>query len=121
MTIATEHRRDQAHRRNLLWWAALVHRVSGLALVCFLPLHFLALGLAIEGAGALEGFLRWTDAPFVKLSETVLVFLLAVHAIGGVRLLALENLNWRDDHKNLAGVAFAIAAAVAALFFLRVI
>ena len=26
-----------------------MHRLSGLALACFLPLHFLALGLAIDG------------------------------------------------------------------------
>ena len=32
------------HRHNALWMAAMVHRISGLALACFLPLHFLALG-----------------------------------------------------------------------------
>ena len=41
-------------------WAALLHRLSGLALLLFLPLHFLALGLALEGAERLQGFLSWT-------------------------------------------------------------
>ena len=36
------------HRTGLLWTAALVHRLSGLALAIFLPLHFLTLGLAIN-------------------------------------------------------------------------
>ena len=40
----------------------MVHRISGLALACFLPLHFLTLGLAIEGEARLDGFLRWMDA-----------------------------------------------------------
>ncbi|HSR81634.1 MAG TPA: hypothetical protein VLL28_12735, partial [Hyphomicrobiaceae bacterium] len=31
-----------AHRKSGLWIAAMVHRLSGLALACFLPLHFLA-------------------------------------------------------------------------------
>ena len=65
-----------AHRTGVLWIAALVHRLSGLALAIFLPLHFLALGLAIEGEARLENFLRWSDAPLVKLAESGLVFLL---------------------------------------------
>ena len=56
-----------ARRASPLWLAALVHRLSGLALAAFLPFHFLALGLAISGEARLEGFLRWTDQPLVKL------------------------------------------------------
>ena len=42
-----------ARRKNILWIAALVHRLSGLALAAFLPLHFLALGIAINGEAQL--------------------------------------------------------------------
>ena len=35
-----------------------MHRLSGLALAIFLPLHFLALGLAIDGEARLDGFLQ---------------------------------------------------------------
>ena len=42
----------------------MIHRLSGLALAIFLPLHFLALGLAINGEAKLESFLRWTDQPW---------------------------------------------------------
>jgi len=106
-----------AHRRNTLWIAALVHRLSGLALACFLPLHFLALGLAIEGEARLDGFLRWTANPIVKLAEMGLVFLLAVHFLGGARVLLIENLPWRPAQKELATAA-AIVAALAAIAFL---
>ncbi len=82
-----------------------MHRLSGLALAVFLPLHFLTLGLAIDGEARLEGFLRWSDAPLVKLAEGVLVFLLAVHLLGGLRLLAMENLAWHDGQKRLAVIA----------------
>ena len=74
----------------------MVHRLSGLALACFLPLHFLALGLAIDGEARLDGFLKWTANPLVKLAETGLVFLLAVHMLGGIRVLVIENMPWRD-------------------------
>ena len=79
----TPRQHTGGHRRDALWIAAMVHRISGLALACFLPLHFLALGLAIDGAARLDGFLAWTANPVVKLAETALVFLLAVHMLGG--------------------------------------
>ena len=109
-----------AHRSNVLWVAALVHRLSGLALAIFLPLHFLTLGLAIDGEARLERFLRWSDAPLVKLAEGGLVFLLLVHMLGGVRLLVLENLDWRDEQKELATIAAALSAVVAFIFLARV-
>jgi fumarate reductase subunit D len=102
-----------ARRGSALWLAAMVHRLSGIALAGFLPLHFLALGLALEGEARLESFLRWSDRPFVKASETLLVFLLAIHMLGGLRLLLIENYSWRDGQKQLALLALAGAAVVA--------
>jgi succinate dehydrogenase subunit D len=107
------------HRSSVLWLAALVHRLSGLALAIFLPLHFLTLGLAIDGEARLEGFLRWSDQPLVKLAESGLVFLLMVHMLGGVRLLVIENLDWRDGQKQLATIAAGISAVVAFVLLAR--
>jgi fumarate reductase subunit D len=109
------------HRRNALWMAAMVHRLSGLALACFLPLHFLALGLAIDGEARLDGFLKWTANPLVKLAETGLVFLLAVHMLGGIRVLLIENMPWRDGQKNIAFAALALACVAAFAFLLRAV
>jgi fumarate reductase subunit D len=108
------------HRNNALWIAAMIHRLSGLALAIFLPLHFLALGLAIEGEAKLESFLRWTDQPWVKISEGGLVFLLTVHLLGGLRVLVIENMDWRDGQKQLATLAAAAAAVVAFIFLVQV-
>ena len=107
------------HRRDVLWIAALVHRLSGLALAIFLPLHFLALGLAIHGETSLEGFLRWSDQPLVKLAEGGLIFLLVVHMLGGLRVLVIENLDWRDGQKQLATIAAGLSAVVAFIFLVR--
>jgi succinate dehydrogenase subunit D len=106
-----------AHRADPLWLAALIHRVSGLALAAFLPLHFLTLGLALEDEARLDSFLRWSDQPLVKFSEAVLVFLLAIHVLGGLRLLVVENLPWCGGQKWLAAGA-AAAAVLVAFFFL---
>jgi fumarate reductase subunit D len=109
------------HRRDALWLAAMVHRISGLALACFLPLHFLALGLAIDGEARLDGFLEWTANPLVKASETLLVFLLAMHMLGGMRVLVVENLAWRESQKRLATGALALAAIAALAFLARAV
>jgi fumarate reductase subunit D len=119
--LRPRHQRTGGHRRDPLWIAALVHRLSGLALACFLPLHFLALGLAIDGEARLDGFLKWTANPLVKLAETVLVLLLAVHMLGGIRVLVIENLPWRQGQKRLALLAGGAAIAAAALFLLRIV
>jgi fumarate reductase subunit D len=108
-----------ATRHHPAWWAFLAHRVSGLGLVLFLPLHFLALGLAIEGEAAMDGFLRWTDAPLAKLAETILVMLLAVHLAGGLRLLALEFVGWSERQRQLIAGAFGFALAAGLLFLLN--
>jgi fumarate reductase subunit D len=108
------------HRNSVLWLAALVHRLSGLALAAFLPLHFLALGLALEGEARFEGFLRWSDQPLVKLAESALVFLLMVHMLGGVRLLVIENVGWSDGQKQLATIAAGISAIAAFIFLARI-
>lgn len=116
----TERRKNSAYRRDTLWVAAMIHRVSGVALACFLPLHFLALGLAIEGEARLESFLRWTDSSTVKLAELGLVFLLTVHLLGGIRILVIENLPWREGQKRLAMWAIALAALAGLVFLARV-
>jgi len=110
-----------AHRGSALWLAFLVHRLSGLALALFLPLHFLALGLAIDGEARLDGFLKWTVNPVVKLAETGLVFVLAVHMLGGVRILVIENLSWREGQKRLAMAGLAVAALAALAFLIRAV
>ncbi|MFQ5468170.1 MAG: succinate dehydrogenase [Kiloniellaceae bacterium] len=106
------------HRNHPLWWAFAVHRLSGVALALFLPLHFLLLGQALGGAAALDTALAWTEGGAVKAAEMGLVFLLAVHLFGGLRLLALEFLPWRHGQASLAALAGggAFVAAFAFLF-----
>jgi len=112
-------RNDYRARSHPAWWAFLVHRLSGLALAVFLPVHFLVLGQALAGEAALDDLLAWTQGPLVKATEWGLVVLLAAHLTGGLRLLALELLPWRDWQKSLlaaaagltlvAGLALALA------------
>ena len=93
-------------RQHPSYWASIVHRVSGIALAAFLPLHFWTL------ANALESSLAWTEQPLVKLGEWLIVVALAAHLGGGLRVLALEFLAWREWQKTLAAAAGAFALGV---------
>lgn len=112
---------DFRARNHPAYWAFLVHRFSGVLLALFLPLHFWALGQALHGAAALDGFLRWTEQPLVKLAETGLVLLLAAHMAGGLRLLALEFLDWRDWQKTLLAAAAGLSLAAGLAFLLNLV
>ncbi len=104
------------HRNHPGYWAFLLHRISGVALALFLPAHFLVLGLALEDAAALDGFLRWTEAPLVKLAEWGMVVLLSAHLVAGLRVLALELLPWRGARHGWIGWGAGAALAIGAAF-----
>ncbi|MEM8978290.1 MAG: succinate dehydrogenase, cytochrome b556 subunit [Pseudomonadota bacterium] len=108
-------------RAHPLWLAYILHRISGLALALFLPLHFWVLALALTDPAQLDGFLSFTDRTLVKIAEFGLVFLLAVHMFGGLRLMALEWLPWSGRQKTLAAGATATSFLIAALFFLKAV
>lgn len=121
MTAATSgtaiRRNDARARGHAAYWAFVVHRISGIALTLFLPLHFFVLSQALARPAALNDFLAWTRQPAVKFAETILVLALAAHLAGGVRLLLVEFVGWRADWQKTA-IALAGAAAVAyALLF----
>ena len=103
-------------RNHPSYWAFILHRVSGVLLVLFLPIHFYVLSMAIDSA-ALDNFLHWTTYPGVKLLETLLILALAIHLTGGLRLLALEFLPW-SERQNLRIFVAMTATIVIGLFFL---
>lgn len=100
------------------FWAFLVHRFSGLALALFLPVHFHVLSLALRDPAAFDGFVRWTEAPAVRLAEAGLIALLALHLSGGLRILAVEFLPWRDWQKTALALSAGLSLAVGAAFLI---
>lgn len=91
--------------------AAMLHRVSGIALAIFLSLHFLALATALNGAKALDSFLALTRQPVVALLEWGIVVALAIHLTLGLRVLAVEFFDFRE--KTLAALTVCLAAVLA--------
>src|SRR5690606_24290059 len=109
---------DLRARKHASWLAFGVHRLSGILLTVFLPFHFWTLGLALESEAALDGALAWYEAPVFKAGEWLLVFLLAVHAMGGVRMLLIEFKPWRGLRLGWASAGLGTAAAVSVVFLI---
>lgn len=114
-----KRRNDFRARAHPAYWAFLLHRISGVALALFLPVHFWTLGQALHGEAALEGAIRFIDHPLFKIGEWGLVVLLSLHMLGGARLLLIEFSPWSGPRTNMiagavglsfaAGLAFALA------------
>lgn len=112
-----KRKNDFRARAHPAYWAFLVHRLSGLALALFLPVHFWVLSQSIRGEAALDEVIRLTDRPVFKLGEWGLVVLLSLHLMGGIRLLLIEFCAWTGPRGNWiaggAGVAMATGLAFA--------
>ncbi len=108
-----------ASHRQRGFIAALLHRLAGIALAIFLPLHFLALATALNGAHALDSFLALTRQPLVQFAEIGIVVALAVHLTLGLRVLAIEFFDFREKTIAAVSACFAAVVAVGLIFVLN--
>lgn len=108
-------------RMHPSWIAFLLHRLSGVALALFIPLHFWTLGRINESEAALDSVLAWSAHPLVKLAETGLVIALALHLGGGIRLLLVEFTLWRGRQGAAVAGALAFALGAGLLFLLNAV
>ena len=101
--------------------AALLHRLAGITLALFLPLHFLLLATALNGADALDALLDITQTLVLKILEGAIVVALALHMALGLRVLALEFLAFRDRTAVTVSLCLVAAIAIGILFALNVV
>jgi fumarate reductase subunit D len=109
----------RASHRQPGFIAAMLHRIAGIALSIFLPLHFLALGTALKGADALDSFFAATNNALVKFAEAGIVIALAIHLTLGLRVLAIEFLPVRESTRVVLSLCFALVFAVGLGFALN--
>jgi fumarate reductase subunit D len=99
--------------------AAMLHRLSGIALAIFLPMHFVALGMALNGADSLQSFLGVTHNTFVRVAEWGLVTALGMHMALGLRVLAIEVFAVRERGAIAVSACVACSLTVGLLFLLN--
>ena len=110
----------RASHRQRGFVAAMLHRLSGIALAIFLPIHFLALASALNGAKALDAFLAVTHQPLVMAAEFGIIVALAIHMTFGLRVLAIEFFDFRENTLVPLSVCIAAVFAVGLIFILNV-
>ena len=101
--------------------AAMLHRLAGIALAIFLPMHFWALSGALNGADFLDRFIRITNTPLIKLLEGGIVVALALHMALGLRVLTIEFLPGHERTRVAVSVCLAAGFAVGLAFLLNVV
>jgi fumarate reductase subunit D len=111
----------RATHRRPGYIAAILHRLSGIALAIFLPMHFIALGTALSGANPLDDFLALTHNRVALIGEWGIVTALSLHMMLGLRVLAIEWLALADRTAALVSSCAAGAFAVGALFLLSAV
>ena len=99
--------------------AAMLHRVSGIALAIFLPMHFVALGMALGGADSLQSFLGVTHNVFVRAAEWGLITALGMHMALGLRVLAIEFFSVRERSALVVSACVGCSLTVGLFFLLN--
>lgn len=116
--------RMKPHRAHKAYWAFVGHRLSGLALALFMPLHFLTLATALDAA-RFDEVLAWTEQPLVKIAEWGLLTCLGLHLMFGLRLLMIEFGPWwshrSDVHDDFIGLGAIIAIVIGIVFLVLAI
>ncbi len=72
------------------YWAWLLHRVSGVAIILFLFLHVLDTSLVGFGQQAYESFVFLYRAPAFRVLEVALAGAVLYHGINGLRIIAID-------------------------------
>jgi succinate dehydrogenase / fumarate reductase cytochrome b subunit len=72
------------------YWAWLLHRVSGVAVILFLFLHVLDTSLIGFGPAAYETFVSLYRLPLFRVLEVALAGAVLYHGINGIRVIVID-------------------------------
>jgi succinate dehydrogenase / fumarate reductase cytochrome b subunit len=104
--------RIEVHR-----WAFYAHRTGGLAILAFLALHLVDVGLIAISPALYDEVHALYGTPVLRAFEVALLAAILFHAFDGLRLLALDllDLGWRSSERLLwLAVALTVALTVPA-------
>lgn len=106
---------------NVGTWAWLLHRITGVILVLYLFMHFLALSSSLGGAATFNAWLANLQTPLTHVLEIGLVAVVAFHLLNGLRITIADFFFLTKPHKALfwiAMVIFAILMVITLVVFL---
>ncbi len=72
------------------YWAWVLHRLSGLAILAFLLIHIVDTALMLRGPDAYDHAIALYRCPWFRVGEVLIFAGVLYHALNGLRLLAVD-------------------------------
>lgn len=96
-------------------WSWVLHRITGTAIFFFLLVHILDTSLIRLNPEAYNTVIGAYKTPIMGLGELALVAAIGLHALNGLRIIAIDFTSWGVKHQRLM---FWIAIALWILLML---
>ena len=88
-------------------FAWVLHRLTGLALVIYLFLHFWALGAAVDGAAAFNARMSLFHTGLFMFFESLIVAIVVFHTFNGLRIIAIDFIGLNSLQKKFFQIAMS--------------
>ena len=101
-------------------WSWLLHRITGVAIYFFLLVHILDTSLIRVSPAAYDAVIGAYKTPIMGLGEIALVAAIGLHALNGLRIIAIDFTSFGTRHqKAMFWVAIGIWILLLAAFIPR--
>lgn len=125
MVRDVESKRESRRRGMIGWfdvrgremgtWAFVLNRLTGLGLVLYLVLHFIALSLLARGESAYNDFVEFAHNPIILFMDVVLLFGMIFHGLNGIRIALVGMGIGARSQKSMLVVLSVISAVLVVL------
>ena len=105
--------------RQAGYLAFILNRLSALGLTVYLGLHLVVLNKLAQGADAYDEFVQFSQLPWIKVGEVILIAAVVFHGLNGIRLTVHAFGAGIRYQKQLFLLAIAVTVLVSALFVVR--
>ena len=82
-------------------WSWVLHRITGVAIYFFLLVHILDTALVRVSPEAYNAVINTYKTPIMGLGELALVAAIGLHALNGLRIIAIDFTSWGVRHQRL--------------------
>ena len=81
-------------------WSWVLHRITGTAIFFFLLVHILDTSLVRLDAEAYTAVISTYKTPIMGLGELALVAAIGLHALNGLRIIAIDFFSWGTKYQR---------------------
>jgi succinate dehydrogenase / fumarate reductase, cytochrome b subunit len=82
-------------------WSWVLHRITGTAIFFFLLVHILDTSLVRLDADAYTNVIATYKTPIMGLGELALVAAIGLHALNGLRIIAIDFFSWGTKYQRV--------------------